>query len=209
MRHYGVEFVPKLLILDLKNGNLLNLKILSKMTENWYEMVMQELRSKNISNAQLTNRKFVSADILSKLKKNIVEICTNEKKEKMSRVLFLIYFCSYNTVIRTMNTFDEITKFLYEMPQLKKYLINLVLISSDPTEESYLKLIEELKSNKNLMLNLSALRFESSETKQALLNNLEIVSIPWFLIIDSVKGLVLCENVQFFIQQINSIKINI
>ncbi|RNA22959.1 hypothetical protein BpHYR1_046394 [Brachionus plicatilis] len=194
MRHYSVEFLPKLLVLDLKTGDLLNAKIMSRMTELYHNFIKNCFKNNYLSNEDLKKRKFVCPVILSQLKKNLIDVREDEKREDGSRVLFLLYFCSYNTAIGTMNTYNEISKFLSQMPQLKRYLVKIVLISSDPSKESFLKLIEELKSNKSTSLSLSALSYESNKIKEDLLRDLQIIGIPWFVIIDSRKGLVLCEN---------------
>ena len=204
MEHYGIEFVPRLLVLDLETGNSLNTRIMCKMAEYYYEIIRSNFESIHYYDDQIAERKFLSPDTFIKLKENIVDICINEKEQNDSRVLFLLYFCSYNTAAKTMDSFDEITKFLVEMPKLKNYLLKIVLISSDPTKESYLKLIDEFKLKKNLMLDLSALIFESNEIKQDLLSNLQIISIPWYLLLDSIKGLILCENVKYFFQNNSS-----
>ncbi|CAF1031867.1 unnamed protein product [Brachionus calyciflorus] len=209
IKFYNVVEVPRLLILDLKTEELLNLKLTRFLSNNRNENQNRFVDESNYDYC-LTNevkfdrenlmKKCLKIETLDELKQSLINV--NDAKNGLFKLnYYLLYFCSYHTVKNTQ-VFEKIITFLSNMQGKSKCSTSIILISSDSTEADYTNLINEFKSfttKKYSIFKSYALNYGSKSLKEKLIKELRISAIPWFLLIDETNGDILCENMGAFI----------
>jgi hypothetical protein len=179
-------------------------------------------------------KKYLTESLLKELNENLVDISNREKKpvpdwlvESISggeqiNVYHLLYFCSNFTASKA-SMFNQVAKFLNYMQEKIECIINIVLISSDYSEEDYTKLTEKFDDSQrsNALANLSErsndegleaanssessyfrryiVDFKCKHIKESLFKELNVIGIPWFSLINALSGEILCENLKIFI----------
>jgi hypothetical protein len=178
-------------------------------------------------------KKYLTENLLKELNENLVDISNREKKavpdwalesirsgEQIS-VYHLLYFCSNFTASKA-NMFNQVTKFLNYMHEKIECIINIVLVSSDYSEEDYSKLTEKFDdshqttastnfserdnhadkvcfNSENSYFRRYIVDFKCKHIKENLFKELNVIGIPWFSLINALNGEILCENLKIFI----------
>lgn len=152
----------------------------------------------------------LDADLMRTLNESLVNITTghkqyNDEKSDDVVVYHLLYFCSLLTA-SNLSLFESVRKFLQFMRARTNCQIRIVLISSDNLEDDYNRLIGRFRLKKKQEqdedddFDRLALDFKAkSKIKEKLFQQLHVMGIPWFSLINASNGQVLCENLKIFI----------
>lgn len=168
------------------------------------------------------NQRHLKPDILDELNRNLVDLNTGRKLLSSSQPsqYYLLYFCCNFTSNEIL--FDNVLNFLRHMQEKLDCTVRIVLISLDKTESDYQQLIDKYSTRRSIKKKVEfldnpedvveeatsstqglakryALDYKAREVKDSLYKELNVVGMPWFSLVESHSGLVLCENLRLFI----------
>ena len=171
------------------------------------------------------SKKRLDSDLLLQLRENRVKLSAKTSSNEIHltcahmKIYYLLYFCSDFTTSNT-SLFENVIKFLIFMKEKFECSIKIILISSDSHEKDYQKLIAKFRlgdltssdemsrsdedyDKQNLSLTYDferyALHFNAKAVKEKLFQQMNVVGIPWFSLINGNTGEIMCENLKIFI----------
>ena len=168
-------------------------------------------------NFKKTKIKKIDSDLLNQLEENLIKISIqpnldnqNSAANTGAKNVYLLYFCSNYTISNSI-ALENIIKFLSLAQVKSKFLTKIILISSDASEENYNELISKMNTfnlmrecNEHITSKIQkfdrlALSFSANSVKENLFEQMNVIGIPWFSLIDATNGEILCENLNIFI----------
>ena len=179
------------------------------------EMYEKEVFKKK---SRVKAKKKLDKDLLKELEDNLINLSqnsnlniTNSGSSADINMFYLLYFCS-NYITSNSTAFNNVIQFLNSMQEKLKCTVKIIFISSDGSEEGYHKLISKMM-NSNIAndessaelqsiihrFDLYALSYKAKSVKEKLFQQMNVVGIPWFSLINSTNGEILCENLNIFI----------